>query len=225
MKINNLPQHERPREKLLSQGKESLSNAELIAVLLDTGTREKSALELANDLLTVTGEGIRRLGDCTPEELRQIKGMGDAKTCRILAAAEFGRRTAALKPEGKISITNPKEIANLFMEEMRYYSKEYFKVLLINSKGEILEQENVAIGDLCSAIVHPREVFVKAVRRSAAALVLVHNHPSGNPEPSSDDIRTTRRLAKAGSVLGINVLDHIIIGDGTYTSFKNEGLF
>lgn len=225
MKIENLPESERPREKLLSKGRTALSNAELLAILIDTGAREKSAIELANELLATGSDGIRHLGDMSPEELSAIRGIGLAKACRVIAAVELGRRAAASKAGDRITVTNPNEIANLFMEEMRYYNKEYFKVLMLNSKGEILEQENVAIGDLNSAVVHPREVFVRAVRRSAAAIVLIHNHPSGCPEPSSEDIATTKRLEDAGSLLGIKVLDHIIIGDGTYISFKSEGLF
>lgn len=224
MKINNLPQEERPREKLLGKGKEYLSNSELIAIILGNGTKDKSAIALASELLSLDKSGISFLGECTPEELQEVKGMGKAKTCQLLAAVELGKRISAAPRTERLSISSPEDIVSMFMEEMRYYKKEFFKVLLINVKGEIIEQDIVSVGDLSSAVVHPREVFTRAVRRSAAAVVLVHNHPSGNAAPSNEDIETTKRLVEAGRLMGINVLDHIIIGDGMYTSFKSEGM-
>lgn len=224
MKIKKLPDTERPREKLLSQGKETLSNAELLAILLRTGTREKSAIDLAQEIIAFNDEGLPGLCDNTPEELSRIKGMGAAKACQVLAAIELGRRVATHPRKERVSIGRPGDIVNLFMEKMRYYKEEHFCALLLDTKGKVIEEVEVSVGDLNSAPVHPREVFKQAVKRSAAAMVLIHNHPSGDPMPSQDDLDITVRLVESAKILGINVLDHIIIGDGTYISLKSEEL-
>ena len=224
MIIRELPTEERPREKLISLGSSVVSNAELLAILIGTGTKDRSALDLASALLAAEEDGLGNLAGSTPEEICRISGMGIAKACRIIAAFELGRRLATRPLPGKVLITSPESIADLFMEEMRYYRKEFFNVLLLNSKGEIISIEKSSVGDLSSTIVHPREIFSGAVRRSAAAVVFVHNHPSGNPEPSSEDQEVTLRLIEAGKILGIRVLDHIIIGDGVYVSFRQRNL-
>lgn len=224
MKIKGLPREERPREKLLFYGKEALSTAELLAILLRSGTKEKSAIELAQEILALNENGILFLENGSPEELAAVKGIGIAKACQILAALELGKRAATHPKKVRAEIANPEDIVQLFMEKMRYYKKEHFNVLLINAKGQIVEETEVSIGDLCSTLIHPREVFCQAVKRSAASVVLVHNHPSGDPKPSAQDLETTKRLVEAAHILGINVLDHIIIGDGRYISLKSEGL-
>lgn len=222
--IKRLPQEERPREKLLYSGKESLSNAELLAILLRTGTREKSVLELANEVISLSEDGIVNLCECTPEELTRIRGMGEAKICQVLAAVELGRRVATYPRKQKVSIGNPEDIVQLCMEKMRYYKEEHFCVILMDTKGKVIEEVEVSVGDLNSAPVHPREVFRQAVRRSAAAVALVHNHPSGDPVPSNDDLIITARLQETAEILGIQLVDHIIIGDGDYISLKTEEL-
>lgn len=219
-----MPAWEKPREKLMREGCGKLSTAEILAILLRTGTREKSAMDLATEILSADSRGIRFLADCTPEELRSIKGMGDAKVCELIAAVELGRRVAAAQPRSRGRISCSKDIADMFMEQMRYYRKEHFFCLLINSKGDIIEEDEVSVGDLCSSVAGGREVFSNAIRRNAGSIALVHNHPSGDPTPSDQDIKTTRRLAESGDLLGIPVLDHIIIGDGCYVSMKAEGL-
>lgn len=222
--IRNLPSEERPREKLIQHGAESLSNPELLAILIGSGTKEVSAIMLANRILALEEEGIAYLTNCLPEELSGIPGMGMAKSCQIIAAIELGKRIAT-RPKGKkINIKSPNEVASLFIEEMRYLKKEYFKVLLLNTKNEIIMIENISIGSLNSSVVHPREVFCTAIKKSACSMILVHNHPSGNPMPSQTDIDITRRLAEAGELLGIKVLDHLIIGDGVYVSLKEKML-
>ena len=159
-----------------------------------------------------------------PEDLSNIKGIGRAKACQILAAVELGKRIASFPRKNQVQITNPDDIVQLFMEKMRYYKKEHFKVLLLNTKSKIIEECDISVGDLSSTVIHPREVFSHAVRRSAASVLLIHNHPSGNPEPSRQDIEVTKRLSEAAEILGISILDHIIIGDGVYISFKRKGL-
>lgn len=224
MKIHGLPKEERPREKMIFAGKETLSNSELLAILLRSGTKNRSALEIAAEVLSQNENGILHLENCSLEELSEIKGVGVAKACQILAAVELGKRIASHPRRLRKEIGNPDDIVQLFMEKMRYYKKEHFKALLINAKGAIIEEYEVSIGDLCSTPIHPREVFCQAVKRSAAAVLFVHNHPSGDPTPSRQDVETTGRLIKAAEILGICVLDHIIIGDGTYISLKSKGL-
>lgn len=222
--IKELPSEERPREKLIQCGSESLSNSELLAILIGSGTKDVSAITLANRILALEEEGISYLTNCLPEELSGIPGMGMAKSCQIIAAIELGKRIAT-RPKGKrINIKSPDEVASLFIEEMRYLKKEYFKVLLLNTKNEIIMIENISVGNLNSSVVHPREVFCTAIKKSACSIIAVHNHPSGNPMPSQTDIDVTRRLAEAGELLGIKVLDHLIIGDGIYVSLKEKML-
>lgn len=224
MKIKKLPDEERPREKLLYQGKESLSNAELLAILLRTGTHEKSVLELAQEVISMNEDGILNLCECAPEELARIKGMGDAKICQVLAAVELGKRVATYPRKSRAVIGRPEDIVQLCMEKMRYYKEEHFCALLMDTKGKVIEEVEVSVGDLNSAPVHPREVFRQAVKRSAAAVALVHNHPSGDPMPSREDLDITARLMETAEILGIKLVDHIIIGDGIYTSLKSEDL-
>lgn len=215
-----MAESERPREKLVQNGASSLSNAELLAILIRTGTKDVSAIELAQRILSMDSEGVKYLADCTVQELSKIKGIGTTKACQIVSAIEIGRRIAKSAPLQGNQITSPRDVANMFMEEMRYYKKEYFKILLMNTKNVIIATEVISIGNLNASLVHPREVFVRAIKKSAAAIILLHNHPSGNPQPSQEDISITKRLIEAGAIIGIEVLDHIIIGDGCYKSLK-----
>lgn len=217
-----LPAEERPLEKGLLQGIETLSNTELFALLLHTGTKEKSALMLAQEIIGLRG-GIFALREVTAEELMQIKGIGKSKAIRIQACIELGKRLGGRPLDRPICVKDPQDIASLFMEEMRSYRRETFKTVLLNAKGAILSVETISIGELTSTLVHPREVFQPAVRKSAAAIILVHNHPSGDPTPSGDDFGTTKRLVECGKLLGVNVLDHLIIGNGTFVSMRELG--
>ena len=222
--IKELPAEERPREKLAQYGVDVLSNSELLAILIGTGTKDASAIMLANRILALEKGGISYLCCCTADELSEIQGIGKAKSCQIIAAIELGKRIATRPKDKKVNIKSPNEVASLFLEEMRYLKKEVFKVLLLNTKNEIIKIENISVGTLNSSMVHPREVFCSAIRKSACSVVLVHNHPSGNPAPSRTDVDITERLVKAGELLGINVLDHLIIGDGIYVSLKEKML-
>lgn len=223
MNIRELPTEEKPREKLLREGSRSLSTTEILTILIGSGTRKKSAMEIASEILSLDKGGIRFLAECSPEELAKVEGMGSARVCMLLAAVELGKRIASAPRDEAPMIKSASDIAHLFMERMRYYKKEHFISLMINAKGEIIEEARISIGDLCSSTTHPREVFVNAIRRSAGSVVFVHNHPSGDPTPSDVDIQTTRRLMEAGTLLGIPVLDHIIIGDGRYVSMRAKG--
>lgn len=222
--IKDMPVQERPREKLLKYGVRTLSNSELLAILIGTGARDKSALALAESILAMEQEGISFLACCMPEELCRIKGIGQAKACRLSAAIELGKRISTAPRRAQVQLSNPQDIAELFMEDMRYEKREYFKVLLLNTKNEIIMIDNVAVGSLDMAVIHPREVFHSAMKKSASAIVMVHNHPSGSPAPSPQDLRTTAQLVEAGKILGISVLDHLIIGDGVYISLREQML-
>ncbi|MGN0658926.1 MAG: DNA repair protein RadC [Emergencia sp.] len=224
MRIKSLPENERPVEKAWDTGIESLSNAELLALIIHTGTQNRSALRLAEAVLGAFPEGMSGLASCCLEDLTVIEGIGRTKACTLLAAVEIGKRIASRPAAERVIIERSDDIARLFMEKLRYAKKEHFKCVLVNSKGGILSVDDISTGELTSTVVHPREVFHMAVRKSAAAVILVHNHPSGDPSPSGEDIATTRRLTESGRLLGITVVDHIIIGDGTYCSLREMGL-
>ena len=223
MQIKSLPETERPVEKACSRGIETLSNAELLAMIIHTGTKNKSAIRLGEDVLSAFPDGLSGLGNCCLQELTALDGIGSTKACRILGAVELGKRIAAMPAKERLSISRSDDIAKLFMEDLRYERKEHFKSLLLNAKGDIISIEDISVGELSSTVVHPREVFSMAVRKSAAAIVFVHNHPSGDAMPSQEDIETTSRLTDCGVLLGIRVLDHIIIGDGYFSSMREMG--
>lgn len=224
MKIKALPRSERPVEKTITKGASALSNSELLAILLGSGTREKSAIGLAEDIISKDESGISHLAESSVQELMSINGVGQSKAARIVAAVELGKRISTAPRVKRMGVESSDDIARLFIEDMRYEKREIFKALLLNPRGEIISIETVSVGELTSTLVHPREVFSQAVKRSAAGIVFVHNHPSGNPEPSEEDIKTTERLAACGKLLGIVVIDHIIIGDGQYCSMQSLGL-
>ncbi|MCY8563587.1 RadC family protein [Bacillus sonorensis] len=222
MKLRDFPEDERPRERLLNIGAESLSNHELLAILLRTGTKKESVLQLSNRLLQ-TFDGLRLLKEASAEELSSISGIGRAKAVQILAALELGRRIHQLVYEERYVIRFPEDAANLLMEDMRFLSQEHFVCLYLNSKNQVIHKRTVFIGSLNSSIVHPREVFKEALKRSAASFICVHSHPSGDPTPSSEDIDVTRRLNECGQLIGIELLDHIVIGDQKFVSLKEKG--
>jgi DNA repair protein RadC len=222
--IKEMPELERPRERMMFMGAGKLSNAELLAIMLGTGTRSQSATALADRILSVTQGGIDGLTECTVEELARISGVGVAKACRIAAAVELGKRLATSPKNRRVHVSSPSEVAGLFVEDMRRLKQECFRVLLLNVKNEIMAIEEVSVGNINSSVADPREVFRPAIRRGSASVILAHNHPSGNPEPSGADIEATKRLIDAGDLLGVKVIDHIVIGDGTYVSMRQEDL-
>ena len=225
IKIKELPGSERPREKMLRYGSHSLSNNELLALIINNGTKKESALGLAERVLAVDNEGLRGLLNCQPEEFTKIEGIGNAVACRICAAVEFGRRIAASPQKQRIKANDPGSAAAVFMEDMRHLQTEKLVVAMISSKGEVIAKENVAMGGLYYANTEPREVYANAVRKGAYGIVIAHNHPSGDPDPSAEDIALTRQMDAAGQLLGIKLIDHIIIGDGVYVSLREKGAF
>ena len=224
MLIKSLPEDERPQEKALKNGVSALSDTELIALILRTGRRNASSLALAEEVLSICDEGLFSMGTFETEDLLKIEGIGPGKASTLMAAVELGKRIAASRKTEKYVADDPDMIADMFMEDLRYEKKEYFKSVILNTKSEIVAVDNVSVGELSSTIVHPREVFSRAIRKSAYGVVFVHNHPSGDPTPSSEDIATTERLVEGGRILGIKVLDHVIIGDGRYESMRSLDL-
>lgn len=220
--IKDIIKEERPRETLLKKGETYLSDSELLAILINNGTRDKSAITLAREIIE-TSDGIRNLSNITVEELSKIKGIGLAKACRIISALELGRRVSVASEMQKFKISSPQDIGNVYMEELRYKKKEIFRVVLLNTKNVIIGSKDISEGSLNASIVHPREVFLEAIKKSANKMILMHNHPSGDPTPSSEDINITKRLISAGQIVGIEILDHVIIGDGRFYSFKENG--
>lgn len=220
--IKSMPEDMRPREKVLKSGEDSLTDSELLAIVIRQGSKTMSALELANHLL-IKYKNIRNLKEASLEELMTENGIGRVKAVEIKAALELGRRISG-SGGGRHTISGPEDVSRLFMEEMRYFDREHLRAIYLDTKGGLIGWENVSIGGLASAVIHPREVFKPAVKRSAASVILVHNHPSGDPAPSSNDIEISKRIAEAGNMLGISLFDHIIIGDGRYCSLKAKGL-
>ena len=223
--IKEIPLNDRPREKMAANGAAVLTDAELIAILLRTGTAEKSAIDIASEM-TADGGLYKRLAGITRlNELTNIKGLGQAKAATVLAALEIGRRIASAKPIEKIHLSCPQDVADFLMPRLRYAAKEQFVVILLNNKNKVIGTEVVSEGSLSSSIVHPREVFAPAILHHAAAIMVAHNHPSGDPKPSIEDEEVTRLLLRSGKVLGIPLIDHMIIGDGNYYSFLENEAF
>ena len=221
--IRELPCEERPRERLAKHGASVLSAGELLAIQLRIGTQGRSALGVAEVLLTQFN-GLRGIANATLEELARVKGIGPVKAIEIKSALELGRRMNVLVEDNRPTICSPQDVANLLMAELRDAKKEHLKSLLLDTKNRVLKIVTVSIGILDSSLVHPREVFKDAIAASAAALIIAHNHPSGDPSPSAEDRRVTERLAEAGQIIGIELLDHIIIGDNRWVSLKERGV-
>lgn len=219
--IKEMPVSERPREKMLEIGVENLSNEELLAILLATGTKKKTALEVARDVLNKE-DGLKGLAYLQYEDLIEIEGIGQAKATTILSAIELGKRLTYLESIPKICLNSPESIANLMMSQMRYESIEKFKILLLDIKNQLISKVDISTGGMSMTVVDTRVVFEAALRKKAVNIVLVHNHPSGNPYPSNEDKDLTERLVKAGKILAIDVIDHLIIGDNRYFSFREN---
>ena len=230
LRIHDLPAQERPRERLAALGAESLSQAELIAILLRTGTKGVSAIHIAQQLLTRFGT-LEHLARASLDDLRQIHGIGRDKAVTLKAAFTLARKMAEeLRPEAPL-LDTPERIAELLREDNRLYEVEHFQVVLLNTRRRLIRVEKLSQGTLDSILVHPREVFRPAIAANAAGLVVAHNHPSGDPTPSEADIKVTRDLIRAGQLLKIDVLDHVIIGRATaerakdYVSLRELGYF
>lgn len=223
--VRDLPIDERPREKLMAAGAACLSNVELLAILLRTGTKENSVLRVAEQVLARYKDvGLTAMMSMSVAELSSVQGIGAVKAATILAAVELGRRLSQKAAEKVEIVHGPEDVAHYAMPRFRFEQREHFAVMLLNTKNHILGLTDVSVGSLSASIVHPREVFQTALRYAAAAMILIHNHPSGDPSPSREDINVTQRLVKAGKIMDIPVLDHIILGDNRFVSIKEKGL-
>ena len=222
MRIEEIPVEDRPRERLKARGAEVLSVRELLAIVLGSGTRDRGAIELADDLVSSLAS-VRDLAGTSVEKLSRIRGVGFAGACRVKAAVELGKRVVKSARGEMKSVRSPADAAGLVMEDMKNLDREHFRVILLDSKNSVISVETVSIGTVNASLVHPREVLKPALEKSATCMILVHNQQTGNVSPSREDILLTRRFEKCGRILGIEVVDHIIIGDGKYTSMKEGG--
>jgi len=219
--IHDLPKVDRPREKLVHKGVKALHKSELLAIILRTGIKGKNVLQVADDILNKYGD--KKLLDVPYQELKNMRGVGPTKAAQIIAAIELGKRLFKEKTEKEVFINAPEDIVKE-VGDIKENKKENFVVLYLDARNRLIYKETVSIGTLNANLVHPREVFEPAVRNLAAQIVLAHNHPSGDPEPSEDDLEITKRLVESGKILGIEVLDHIIITKDKYLSFKDKRL-
>jgi DNA repair protein RadC len=221
--IKEWPEEDRPREKLLDRGAESLTDAELLAILLRTGNAGTSALDHARILLTQFG-GIKGIDNAPVKELGAIKGIGPAKSAQLKAGLEIGRRLGREKWETGRALRSSEDVFRHFSEQFEKEKREIFYVVLLTNKNKKIREVKISEGSLTASLVHPREVYNPVIRESAAAVIFVHNHPSGDPAPSPEDIEITRRLKQVGEVMGVRVLDHVVIGHGRYYSFSDRGM-
>ena len=222
--IHDLPRSERPRERLKEFGAKSLSNTELIAILLRTGLKGENVLSLSSRLLA-RFDGLAGLGRVTFSELCSERGLSEAKASQLMAALELGRRFVSLSPEDRMVINSPQDVANLLMAEMSVLDQEHLRVLLLNTRNEVLSVQEIYVGNVNSSVVRPAEVFRPAIRDNAPSIIVVHNHPSGDPTPSAEDVSVTKDLLSAGALLGVELLDHVVVGSGNrYASLNEMGL-
>ncbi len=222
LKIKDLPKEDRPREKLISKGPQNLKDEELLAILLGTGREGKSALDLAKEVLRKYSK--KRLFKMSYQDLTKIKGISSAKACTILAAAELVKRSLKIQEETLPIIRSTKDVLAQAVY-LRVKTREHLMTIYLNARNEMIwKKESTFIGTLNASLVHPREIFAEALRQNAASIILIHNHPSGDPEPSEDDLSITKRIVEAGKIMGIDVLDHVIITKTEIFSFKEHKL-
>ncbi len=225
--MKSIPKDERPYEKCLSRGAESLTDAELLAVILRTGSRGESALELSRKILAQYGEANGLLGiyHMSISDLTRTRGLGKVKAVQLKCVAELSRRIAKATFSGGLYFRDPATVAQYYMEELRHQEQEVLMLVMLNSKGKLLKDQIISKGTVRSSLISPREIFIEAVRGRAVSILLLHNHPSGIPDPSREDIALTQRVREAGSLLGIELLDHIIIGDCQAVSMREQGFW
>lgn len=220
--VRDLPVEDRPRERLIQQGVGALSPIELLAVIMGSGSKNESVMNVAQRLINKF-HNFRNMTQASIEELSQIRGIGLAKACQIKAALEMGRKADKdTESKPKITIKNPEDVEKFIKPQLKDKKKEHFIALLLDSRSHLIKPETISVGSLNASIVHPREAFKLAIAASAASVIFVHNHPSGDPEPSKDDIKLTKRLMETGEIVGIDVLDHIIIGQRKCVSMKEQ---
>ncbi len=221
MKMKELPQSERPYEKLEMYGAHTLSNAELLAIIIKSGTRDESSISTAQKILSMknkNSDNLRFIHDMSIEEFMSIKGIGKVKAIQLKAVCEIAKRISRPIENTKVQIKCPQDVANLLNDELKYEKRELVKVIILNTKNIVMKVTDICLGTENSAILKPRDALIDAVKMGAPKIILVHNHPSGDPTPSSEDINFTNRLIQASSVIGIELLDHVVIGDSKFES-------
>lgn len=224
VKINDIPKNERPMERLIKFGADSLTNAELLAILLRTGTRGENIISISTRLLSQV-DGLDGLLNISLDDIKKIRGIKTVKACQLMAMTELFKRFNTLRSQRQeYKITSPRDIADLLINEMNSLNQEVLKLILLNTKNIIIGVKDVFKGSLNTSIVHPREIFSEAVKRGSANIIICHNHPSGDPTPSKEDINLTIRIKQCGELMGIGLLDHIIIGNSKYISLKEKGI-
>lgn len=224
VKINDIPVNERPMERLIKFGADGLSNAELLAILLRTGTKGENIISISTRLLTQS-DGLDGLIDISLEDVKKIKGIKTVKACQLMAMVELFKRFNTLRSQkSEYKITSPKNVADLLINEMNALNQEVLKLILLNTKNIVIGVKDIFKGSLNTSIVHPREIFSEAVKKGSANIIICHNHPSGDPTPSKEDIDLTIRVKECGELMGIGLLDHIIIGSKKYISLKEKGI-
>ncbi|MBE5971921.1 MAG: JAB domain-containing protein [Lachnoclostridium sp.] len=224
--MKTLPQSERPYEKAVEYGVESLSDAELLAVILRTGTKDKSARDLAEEILKLGNpSGLPGLLHHSLADYKEIRGIGTVKAIQLSCIGELSKRIwKSAKVTSELVCRNPSVIAEYFMEEMRHKEQEYLKMLILNTKNVLMKDVDISKGTVNASLATPREIYIEALKYRGSSVILLHNHPSGDPAPSNEDCLFTKRVAEAGKLIGISLLDHIIIGDNTYVSLKERGI-
>lgn len=221
--IKDLPAQERPRERLARSGETALSTTELLAIILRTGVGGESALAMARRLLSKY-DGLTGLARASFSELRAERGLGNAKTAQLKAALELGRRMLLATPEERLIIRSPSDVAQLLTAEMAHLEQEHFRVLYLDTRNRLLGSDTVYIGSLNASHIRVAEIFRDAIKRNCAAVIVAHNHPSGDPSPSREDVAVTRQILAAGNLLGIELLDHLVIGQQRFVSLRERGL-
>ena len=225
LKLKELPSSELPRERLVALGPSALSNSELLAILLRTGAKNLNVIDLSNKILS--DFDFEYLSNITVEQMETVHGMGPAKACQVVACFELGKRFSRYKKNSTNKIENSQDVYKLLGLEYGYKKKEHLIVIFLNKRNKIIKKENIIVGTLDTTLIHPREIFKSAINYSSSSIILVHNHPSGNPSPSPEDIEITKQIIQSGKILDINVLDHVIIGHNDYYSIRenNKELF
>lgn len=224
--MKNLPTCQQPYEKCLAHGAASLSDAELLAVILRSGTKSRNVVTIANQILSFSKEypGLLVLNHVSLNELLEVSGIGTVKAIQLLCIAELNKRMTKAKRKDGVRLLSPETVASYYMEDMRHLTTEQIMLVMIDSKSKIQKEEIISTGTVNATILAPREIFIHALKAGAVNIILLHNHPSGDPTPSTEDISTTKRIKEAGTIIGIKLMDHIIIGDNKYISLKEIGL-
>ncbi|PKM50251.1 MAG: hypothetical protein CVV02_12230 [Firmicutes bacterium HGW-Firmicutes-7] len=222
--VKELPTDERPYEKLEKYGASVLSDAELLAIIIKSGSRRERSIDLAQKVLKLNSRGLAGIHQLSLKELEMISGIGRVKAIQIKSIAELSTRISKNNAIQKLQITSPSSVADIYMEEMRHLQQEHLKIVLLDTKNNIISDHTISVGTVNASLVNPREVFIHALKNLAVHIIILHNHPSGDPTPSSEDISITKRILGASEIIGVKLLDHIIIGDGKYISLKERGI-